>query len=150
MKKITKKTKIIIASLALVTTATLTTVLVVLDHIAKKHSAHAVSEIKELQSQMVANIVDSAQCQVDKSKDRIYGKYGHISISGDLNVNVIRYQNKTAAKTGCLITYNFNQSKVSGRLAGKKLVVDLYNSGFIKAHPDSTIDTRYQDLKPLE
>ena len=104
-------------------------------HLAKAQVSEAISMLEQHKVQSMVQLTKNGTCDNSTS---VRGKYGEISISGtvvstSLNTTVQR-------KTGCMLTYTFNNTDVVSSLKGKKIVVELYNNSVLSKSSQTNVD----------
>lgn len=104
-------------------------------HLAKAQVSEAISMLEQHKVQSMVQLTKNGTCDNSTS---VRGKYGEISVSGtvvstSLNTTVQR-------KTGCMLTYTFNNTDVVSSLKGKKIVVDLYNNSVLSKSSQTNVD----------
>lgn len=109
-------------------------------YIVKAQMSDAISLIDQQKQNSVLNIHKYNHCGSDNSA--FQGAYGQVVTSGTLVQSALLNPTKLR-KTGCVFTYQFNDTGVSKHLAGKRIVFDLFNNGVLSKTATSDVPVRF-------
>lgn len=109
-------------------------------HLAKAQLSEAISMLEQHKVQSVSYLVKNNTCE-NPAIANTKGKYGELTVSGTVVPSSLR--TTAQRKTGCQLTYTFNNSNVQPELKGKKIVVDIYNNSILSKVAQTNVDSFY-------
>ncbi|MBS9779792.1 MAG: pilin [Moraxellaceae bacterium] len=102
------------------------------DYIAKSQLSEAFTLSDGAKTSLATNreagkcVADTGDQAADDKVNKMIGKYGILTIGGD-TANGTADTATESGKSGCTLTYDVNATGASDKIAGKKLVLDVYN-----------------------
>ncbi len=118
------------------------------DYIAKSQLSEAFTLSDGAKTTIATNreansCVSTTGTKADQDKvNKMIGKYGILEIGGDLTKGTPDTATESG-KSGCTLTYKVNATGASDRIAGKTLVLDVYNNNSVKKTDGTNVDLKY-------
>lgn len=105
------------------------------DYIAKAQVSEALSLVSGMKQTIQANRELNRCNSDDENANKIEGKYGYAEIQATA------ISNNTAVS--CRVHFQFNESNVSDRVAGKMIDFEVGEQGIVARETTSTVDDKY-------
>ncbi|WP_318248030.1 prepilin-type N-terminal cleavage/methylation domain-containing protein [Acinetobacter oleivorans] len=94
------------------------------NYIAKSQVAEPFTLIDGAKASIQLNLEKNSCTKVSGSDDTVTGKYGVLTISGEPDADAAE-----DADSGCTVSYAFNSTDVSSKVASKTIKAHIYNNG---------------------
>lgn len=106
-------------------------------HITKTQVTEAFATMEGHKTQLADSISRSGKCEFGDSKT-VVDKYGTLTASGTLIANSLNNPKKVL-KTGCVLTFTFNNTGATKHITGKTVVADLMSNSSLSKNATGTV-----------